>query len=84
MKTKTFNVITLIAFTLTAAMLSVIDISITGLYPGIIVLCLVALIPIIYTFYVKKISGKSNDFQGNYYKIFTIINLLSISSLYCG
>jgi hypothetical protein len=64
--------------TLTVAALSIIGIAITGLYPGIIVLLLVALIPMASRFYSKKIIGKSNDFQRNYYTTLTIINLLSI------
>lgn len=80
METKTFSVVTSISMilALTAAVLSIIGIAITGFYPGIIVLLLVALIPIASKFYAKKIINKSNDFQRNYYTIFTIINLLSI------
>ena len=63
---------------LSVAVLSIIVIAFTGLYPGIIVLLLVALIPIASMFYAKKIIGKSNDFQRNYYTTLTIINLLSI------
>ena len=63
---------------LTVAVLSIIGIAITGLYPGIFVLMFVALIPIASKFYAKKISSKSNDFQRNYYITLTIINLLSI------
>jgi hypothetical protein len=64
--------------TLTAAILSVIGIAITGLYPGIIVLLFVALVPIASKFYAKKINGKSSDFQKRYFRILTIINLLLI------
>ena len=80
MKTKTFSVVTSIsmALTLTVAVLSLIGIAITGLYPGIIVLFLVALIPMASKFYTKKIISKSNDFQRNYYTTLTIVNLLSI------
>ena len=80
MKTKTFSVVTSIsmALTLTVAVLSLIGIAITGLYPGIIVLLLVALIPMVSKFYAKKIISKSNDFQRNYYTTLTIVNLLSI------
>ena len=63
---------------LTAAILSIIGIAITGFYPGIIVLLLVALIPIASKYYAKKIMRKSNDFQKNYYRTLTILNLLSI------
>jgi hypothetical protein len=80
MRTKAFGVVTSISMVLaiTVAVLSVIGIAITGFYPGIIVLLLVALIPIASKFYAKKVTGKSNVFQRNYYTTFTIINLLSI------
>ena len=64
--------------TLTVAVLSIIGVAVTGFYPGIIVLLLVALIPIASKLYAKKIIIKSNDFQRNYFTILTIINLLSI------
>ena len=80
METKTFGVVTSISMVLalTVAVLSIIGIAITGLYPGIIVLLLMALIPIASKFYAKKITRKSNVFQRNYYTTLTIINLLSI------
>jgi len=80
METKSFSLVTSIAMilTLTIAALSIAGVTITGLYPGIMVLFLVALIPIVSKFYTKKIISKSNDFQRNYYTTLTIINLLSI------
>jgi predicted RND superfamily exporter protein len=80
METKIFTVVSSISMilTLTVATLSIIGVAITGLYPGIIVLSLVTLIPIASKFYAKKIISKSNDFQKNYYTTLTIINLLSI------
>ena len=80
METKTFSVVTSISMllTLTVAILSVIGITITGIYPGIIVLLLIALIPIASKFYAKKINSKSNGFHRNYFTTLTIINLLSI------
>ncbi|MEO6228589.1 MAG: hypothetical protein ABJB11_22175 [Ferruginibacter sp.] len=80
METKTFSVVTYIAtvLTLAAAVLSIIGIAITGLYPGIIVLFLLALIPIASKFYAKKVIGKSSNVQRNYYTALIIINLLSI------
>jgi hypothetical protein len=80
MKTKTFSVVTSIsmALTLTVTALSIIGVAITGLYPGIIVLFLVALIPIASKFYATKINSKPNNFRRNYYTPLTIINLLSI------
>jgi hypothetical protein len=80
METKTFSVVTSISMvlTLTVAVLSIIGVTITGLYPGIIVLLLVALIPIASKLYAKKVSSKSYGVQKNYYTTLTIINLLSI------
>ena len=66
------------ALTLMVAVLSIIGVAITGLYPGIIVLLFVALIPIATKFYAKKIISKSNGFKRNYYTTLTVINLLSI------
>jgi hypothetical protein len=80
MGAKPFSVVTSISMVLalTVAVLSIIGVAVTGLYPGIIVLFLVALIPIGSKFYAKKIISKSNDFKRNYYTTLTIINLLSI------
>ena len=80
METKTFSVVTSISMVLalSVAVLSIIGVAITGVYPGIIVLLGVALIPIASKFYAKKIIGKPNDFQRNYYTTLTIINLLLI------
>ncbi len=80
MGTKTFSVVTSISLvlTVTIAALSIIGIVITGLYPGIIVLFFVSLIPIASRFYAKKIVGNSRVFQRNYFTTLTIINLLSI------
>ena len=80
METKTFSVVASISMVLalTVAVLSIIGVAITGLYPGIIVLLLVALIPIASKFYANKIVSRSNNFQRNYYTTLTIINLLSI------
>lgn len=80
METKTFSVVTSIStiLTVTAATLSIIGIAIIGLYLGIIVLFLLALIPIASKFYAKKMISKCNVFQRKYYTTFTIINSLSI------
>ncbi len=77
---KIFRLATSVSMILiiTIAALSVIGITITGLYPGIIVLSLVTLIPIASKFYEKKIIIKSIAFQRKYYIMLTIINLLSI------
>lgn len=63
---------------MTAAVLSIIGIAVTGFYPGIIVLSLVTLVPIASTYYAKKVVGMSPGFQKNYYRTFTIVNLLAI------
>ena len=57
MEPKTFCVVSSMSMvlTLTAAALSIIGVAITGLYPGIIVLLLVALIPIASKFFAKRI-----------------------------
>lgn len=80
MGAKIFRIVTSISMvlTLTVAALSIIGITITGLYPGIIVLLLVTLIPIASKVYTRKIISKSDDFNRNYYTILTIINLLLI------
>ncbi len=80
MGSKSFSVVTSISMVLalTVAVLGIIGVTITGLYPGIIVLVLVSLIPIASKFYAKKISSKSNDFQRNYFTTLTIINVLLI------
>jgi hypothetical protein len=65
METKTFSVVTSMSMvlTLTVAALSIIGVAITGLYPGIIVLLLVALIPIASKFYAKKIVASPMNFR---------------------
>lgn len=80
MESKTFSIVTSISIVLlvTAAILSLIGITITGFYPGIIVLLLVALIAVTSKYYGKKISNQSQDFQKKYYTIVTIINVLLI------
>jgi hypothetical protein len=80
METKQFRIVTRISMILTlgVAALSIFGVPITGLYPGIIVLCFIALIPIASKLYAKKIISKSNDFQRNYFKALTIINMLAI------
>jgi uncharacterized membrane protein len=77
---KTFSVVTTasMVLALAAAILSLIGIAITGIYPGIIVLLIVALIPLSSKLYAKKIIGRSNNFRRNYYTAFTMINLLLI------
>jgi predicted permease len=77
---KAFSVVTSISMvlTLTVALLSIIGIAITGLYPGIIVLWLLALVPIASRLYVTKRIRNSNDNHAKYYTTLTIINLLTI------
>ena len=80
MQPKTFSVVTTISMALavTVAVLSIIGVTITGFYPGIIVLSLVALITIASRVYAKKIINRSGDFQRSYFTTLTIINLLLI------
>ena len=80
MKNKTFSVATSISMvlTLTVAILSLIGITITGFYPGIIVLLAIALIPIASRTYARRISSRSNGSKRNYFTTLTAINLLSI------
>jgi hypothetical protein len=80
METRTFRVVSSVSMVLalTAAVLSIIGIAITGFYPGIIVLSLMALTSIASKFYAKKVIRKSDGFQRNYFRTFTIINLLLI------
>lgn len=80
MKTKTFSVVTtlsmIVAFT--AAALSMVGSTITGFYPGMIVLLFLALIPFALRLYAKQISGRSHTYRKNYYTTCTIINLLLV------
>ncbi|KIA86123.1 hypothetical protein OA85_00055 [Flavobacterium sp. AED] len=80
METKIFKIVTSMSMTitLTVTVFSIIGIAVTGFYPGIVVLVLMALIPIASKFYAKKMISQSNDFQRNYYTTLTIINLLVI------
>ncbi|WP_208012175.1 hypothetical protein [Flavobacterium psychrotolerans] len=57
METKTFSVVTSIAMvvTLTAAILSIIGVAITGLYSGIFVFWVLALIQLLLCFTLKEI-----------------------------
>lgn len=77
---KPFSIVTSISMilTITLAVASIIGVTITGLYPGIVVLFIVALIPIFSKFYAKKIKSKPDGFRRNYITILTIINLLTI------
>jgi hypothetical protein len=77
---KLFNVVSLISLvlTLTVATAIFIGLTITGFYPGMIVLLLLTLIPITSKIYTAKISGNSENFKRNYYLIFTIANLITI------
>ena len=80
MEPKTFSIVTTaaIVFMLAAAVLNIINVVIAGLYPGNIVLLVVAMIPVASRLYAKKSIGKSPDFLKSYFTTFTIINLLSI------
>ena len=80
MQQKTFGFVTFISMVLalTVAVLSIIGIAITGLYPGLFILLLLALIPVASRFYAKKIISRPDVFRSNYYTILTVINMLLI------
>jgi hypothetical protein len=73
-QTKTFTIVTTISMwlSLTVAILGVIGILLTGIYPGIFVLMALAIIPIVSRLYGGKLISRS------YRSIFTVINLLVI------
>lgn len=77
---KTFKIVSSITMilTLVVAILGIIGVTITGLYPGLFVLLALALIPIFSKFYAKRIISKPANFQRNYYVGFTILNLFLI------
>jgi uncharacterized membrane protein len=77
---KTFSVVNSIAIVLTiaAAVLSILGVSITGFYPGVIVLFLLTLIPIASKFYVKKIRTRLTTSQRNCFTMLSILNVLTI------
>lgn len=80
MEKKLFTVVSTISmiFLIMAAVFSAIGTAFTGFYPGVAVLALLALIPVLSRLYSKKISAGSDNFQRNYYLIFTAVNLLVI------
>jgi hypothetical protein len=80
METKTFKIVTSISMilTITVTILSIVGIAVTGFYPGIVVLFLIALVPIASKFYARQITQKADGVQGNYFTTLTILNLLSI------
>jgi hypothetical protein len=79
-RTKTFGIVTSLSIvvTIAAAILSLIGITITGFYPAIIVLAIIALIPVISKYYAGKLGNRSDNFHRKYYNTFIIINLLLI------
>ncbi|ATL47386.1 hypothetical protein COR50_09510 [Chitinophaga caeni] len=80
MEPETFRIVISIAMiiAIAAAMLSIIGITTTGFYPGIIVLCLLVLIPVAARYYAKNIINRSNSFRKKCYTILAVINLLLI------
>ncbi|OWK73050.1 hypothetical protein CBW16_12485 [Flavobacteriaceae bacterium JJC] len=80
MEKKLFTVVSTISmiFLIMAAVFSAIGTAFTGFYPGVAVLALLALIPVLSRLYSKKISAGSGNFQRNYYLFFTAVNLLVI------
>ena len=80
MEPKTFSVVTSIsmAVAIAVAALSIIGIAITGLYPGLIVLLLLAMIPIASKIYAKINYGREIDSHRNFYTTLIILNLFII------
>ncbi len=80
MKTKTFSVVTTIVLVLTVLVttLSVIGITITGVYPGIFVFIVLALIATGSNFFSKRLSNTASVFKRRYLTSLTLINLLVI------
>lgn len=80
MVTKTFSVVTLIAMllTLTAALLSLIGITITGLYPGIAVLVLIAMIPLGSRYYAKRTAARGDGTHTHNFTPLMILNIVII------
>lgn len=80
MKTKTFSVVTSIALVLTVLVttLSVIGITIAGVYPGIFVFIILALIATGSKFFSKRLSKTASVFKRRYFTMLTLINLLVI------
>ena len=81
METPTFRIVTTIdmGLTLTVAALSLIGITLTGLYPGIIVLCLLPLVPIASRYFAKQRGSKADGpQQRNYLNTLTVLNLVAI------
>jgi uncharacterized membrane protein len=77
---KTFSVVSSISMvlTLTVAVLSIIGLAFTGFYQGIVVLCLLALIPMASKWYATKNSTNLNSIKRDHYTALTVINLLTI------
>ncbi len=65
-----------LAFMVVAVVIAAI--SVDGFYQGSIVSLLLALIPMASKFYAKRIGGRSEKFQKNYFTTFTIVNALLI------
>ncbi|THD30711.1 MAG: hypothetical protein DI588_14880 [Flavobacterium johnsoniae] len=80
MASKSFILITTLSVIVTfiAVVLGFIGVVISEIYPGFIILFLLMLIAIGSKWYAKKNSDKHNNFQGNYYTILTVLNLLII------
>jgi len=77
---KIFRVVTLIAkiLTLSVAVSCVIGVAITGFYPGIIVLLLLTLIPILSNLCAKKVLTKTKVFQKIFFLSLIVINFLTM------
>ena len=80
MQTKIFSAVTSISMILTLVVttLSVIGIIVTGPYPAILVLLLIALIPIASKQYAKRMNSKNSNAQKSKHTSLVILNILCI------
>lgn len=80
METKTFNVVTFLSMvlTVTAAVLSIAGMAITGFYPAIVVLLALAVVPIASRHYAGKVNGAAGGQWKKYHTPLIIVNALLI------
>lgn len=80
METRTFNVVTSLSLgiTITAAVLGIAGIAITGFYPAIVVFVALVLIPIASRYYAKKMSQGPHAHRRKHNTLLTLTNLLVI------
>lgn len=80
METRTFSVVTSLslAFTITAAVLSIAGMAITGFYPAIVVFAALVLIPVASRYYAKKMSKGPGMRRSKLNTLLIVMNLLLI------